>query len=328
MEEDELQSGASGEASGDMVSEHDESVEEIDEEFPVESIQPVRRTTHIFDERVETRCVERLDLLTRQQADRNVEAVCALASVLLLQPECVCASAQYWLAHYSDPTMAERDWFGDLCHSVLYRAPSLSLVGDEGIPIAAPLGAQPPAMLMRCMGGEQQRVPLSHYQPTPSTENPPWHTQLMVSLGHLLQSQNHAFVQRSDDGIQNELALGGFVYDALLREFWEPSLALYTLVLLYTLSLRYSCNAKCTADWLPHYGHAMQSLHYDAIEWDRVPLQGEALQRLQRDVVALQSIESADGDELTTQLEQLWQTKAEWCCVEQELRTKRVLTRL
>lgn len=334
-----------------MASAEESSQEELDLAddigMTVEASRGERRQTYIFDERVEQpRCVERLDLLTRQQADRNVDAVCALGCVLFLTGEFVVASAQYWLAHYSDPTTKECDWFGEQCRSVVYLTPSLSLVGDEGVPIVVPTGAQPPSLLLRCIGGEQQRVPLQHYQPDvgavsvhPEEEDDPeegaveavdasWYSQFMVSLGHLLQSRHHAFVQRSDDGLQNEMALGGFVYDALLREFWEPSFVLISMALLHTLATCHSTNAQSTADWLPRHRYAMQSIAYDAWEWERVPQQGEALERLQRDCVALQqAAEGTESGAIIAQLQELWRAKAEWCSVEQERRTKRVYAR-
>ncbi len=276
--------------------------------------------------------------LTPGRADDNIRACCALGRTLLLSPPVVLTQAQYWMTHYTRFELAERDWFAVLVRDVLYEPLRLHLVGDEGASMTLPASSAvtaPPALLLRLVGSELCRVPLSHYVPTLDDDDDQVDddtAMLFQALGHLLQTQSRCFTRRNNEGLNGELELGAFVYDALLLEFWEPSFHVYTLYWLHLVALRHGTQGQCTGDWLPRHTHSLRAVRHDDVDWVRcgdVLQDPEALARLQHDLLALtQALDHVDVGRALRAVQTLWEQKAEWCDAEQERRTRAVLARL
>lgn len=262
---------------------------------------------------------------TVPQQPESLKQCCLLASRLFLKPEAVLHWCQYWISQFSNYDLEEKDWLTNLVHGLIYEAPQIRMLASE----TPPLGnvghmALRATQLFRFAGGDTHAIPLEYVLRTGQF-------QIMQACSLLLQSHRQSFMSRSDDSLDGELALGGFVYNQLLREFYEPGFMIITLFRLHLCELMHNSGAQSWQDVLGRHFHSLQAITHDAIDWPRVEfaLGHGCCVRLQQELLQLhQSLYRTDLDEALQLVSILWSEKATECDEEACLRPVRVLQRL
>ena len=293
-----------------------------------------KRETILFDEReAETQQARRRDEkwhsevlgsgLSLQEYNENVRQTCCAAATLFLYPPTVVTVVNYWLTEYSHYGLAERDWFADMIHGLLYEAPQLNLVTSELQPTTEHHALRTP-ILLRCAGTELHRLPwaylIQHLQLSP-----------LRALAHLMQPAQRCFLARTTEGLDGAMQLGCFVYDGVWGHFYEPGFLVITAYCLHLHALMKSSGGRHQVDWLPRHRHSLRAIEYEAVHWAECHSvdDADALWRLQKDLVELyQALDTTDLEAGLCAAVTLWHAKALYCRQEMDRRAQFIMSRL
>jgi len=265
------------------------------------------------------------DIESLARRGENIQVAACLAMNLYLAPANVLLTGLYWLGHYVNYGLKERDWFIDLVDGLLYHTPALSFVSSERITSVEPRLVRH-AILMRFAGSELHQVPTEYFVQRSQLC-------LIESLSFLVQPDKACFLTRNAYGLRGEIELRSFVYDRVLSFFYEPSFFIITLYCLYFQFLLKLSGGRETGDWLPTVRHIMTPIHYGAIDFSRLNCLTpdsdsfhERMVHFREDMLSLyEALDSTDMETISQALSALWSNKAAFC-EEEKIRRLQTIT--
>lgn len=289
-------------------------------------------TTRIFDEKKEQkneagaraiqnhRCVDFIDdRLSLDKSNENIRMVCKLAKLCYMEPITVQVTVNYWMTHYTDYFIQEKDWFNQMIANLLYEVPVLRKT-------AIPMTIVPNKRLVRsntmvCFAGtDKMYIPLQEYldhcRLDLALNINAAYLKLPFLLSVLSETERRSFRMRNTDTLEGDICLSAFNYDNIMGYFYEPSFLIITAYVFHLIALTKTTEGCATSDFLPRHVHSLSAIQFDNIEWHRVSVNNNSndsasLERLQYDLQRLYDIlYTTDLNKALCDIDQLWHEKA------------------
>lgn len=272
------------------------------------------KTIRIIDEKKEElalqrqRCIDVISsALSIDQSNENIVLVCDLAASFYLEPHYVLLHVNYWLTHYTDYFLPEKDWFNDMIKNLLNESPKLKATSGE-IVSSANKRHMRLQIMVRFIGTERFYIPLEYY-----TSNQ--YFALPCRLGLLFETGRRCFSSRTADSLDGNITLSAFNYDMIMAYFYEPSFMIISAYLFHLIALLKTTEGQVQSDYLPRHIYSLEAIKYDNIDWDKVCVHNEnnnyALERLQQDLQRLyQILYVTNLEQAASNLQKLWEEKA------------------
>jgi hypothetical protein len=247
------------------------------------------------------------DSLAPEASCERLKASCLLASHLLW-PAYVRDLALYWLANYSNYTEVEReeDMFNELVRQLLTQRPRLRLhVGEHMIHRSCNTYFYP--SYVQLVGGGRHAVPMEYAQRQ-------HYASLHAALSQLVQPAMEAFTQCVPVGLNGELELGGFVHDAVLECFYEPSFVITTLYMFHLVALLTVTESREPADWLPRHYYALRAIEEPALREACCLADANRMDEMRRELRELHdALNTSQAQQALRDVRALWERKATYC---------------
>jgi len=189
---------------------------------------------------------------------QRLAASCLLGSHLLY-PEFIHDIVLYWLDNYSNYTDVgrEEDMFNELVRQLLVQKPQLKLHAGEGM-IHRSCNTYFYPSYVQLLGNGKHAWPMEYSESR-------WQVSFTEALKLLTQPHLEAFAAPVTAGVTGELELSGFVHNALLEFFYEPSFVLVTAYMLHLQALIAVTGAREPIDWLPRHYHSLKAIDEAAL---------------------------------------------------------------
>ena len=173
----------------------------------------------------------------------NVVAVGQLAAYLYLDSMTITQCCFYWLGEYNNKKVARHLLFNDIVEGILSHLPALEISSQFGLKYTQDTQTTH-CKKLRFMGSPLHQIPDVHFdlrldiqQQQQQQQQPliyhPNHA-LLKGLAYVTYPLNQCFMAVYAPGSQAELALGTFMYNTVLEEFFEPS---FVIIALYHFAL-------------------------------------------------------------------------------------------
>lgn len=247
------------------------------------------------------------DSLPEEQRRERLEAACLLASHLLY-PTFVYDICLYWVDNYSNYTQVgrEEDMFNEVVHQLLTQKPHLKQHVGEGI-IHRSCNTYFYPCYIQLLGNGKLAWPAEYNEHR-------WHLSFVQTMHTLTQAHLKAFTQTTAVGLAGELALGGFVHDAVLEYFYEPALWIITAYMLHLEALVSVTGAREPVDWLPRHYYSLCALDEASLRDARCLSDTKRLQVLRGELRELHDVLNTPVLEKALHgVQALWHRKATSC---------------